>query len=43
MVRALAAAPLRPVIDRRFALADVEDAVDYFRSGHHLGKVVLTW
>ncbi|WP_299308886.1 NAD(P)H-quinone oxidoreductase [uncultured Croceicoccus sp.] len=32
---------LRPVMDRRFALADVADAHAYMDSGDHIGKVVL--
>jgi NADPH:quinone reductase-like Zn-dependent oxidoreductase len=33
---------IRPVIDRRFALADVPSAVRYVEDGHARGKVVVT-
>jgi len=33
---------IRPVIDRRFALADVPSAVQYVEEGHARGKVVVT-
>jgi len=33
---------IRPVIDRRFALADVPSAVRYVEEGHARGKVVVT-
>ena len=33
---------IRPVIDRRFALADVPSAVQYVEDGHARGKVVVT-
>lgn len=32
----------RPVIDRRFALSDVPDAIRYVEDGHAKGKVVVT-
>lgn len=41
MVRALDALPLRPVIDRSFALDDIADAFRLQQAGHHFGKVVL--
>ncbi|MEG8275290.1 zinc-dependent alcohol dehydrogenase family protein [Streptomyces sp. AHA2] len=41
MVRALDGAPLRPVIDRTFELDRLGDALEYFSSGVHLGKVVV--
>ena len=41
MVQALDNAPLRPVIDRTFELTDLSDALKYFSSGRHLGKVVI--
>ncbi|GHD42254.1 zinc-dependent alcohol dehydrogenase family protein [Streptomyces galbus] len=41
MVRALDEATLRPVIDRTFRLDDLNDALEYFGSGAHLGKVVI--
>lgn len=33
---------IRPVIDRRFALADLPSAVQYVEEGHARGKVVVT-
>lgn len=36
------AGSLRPVIDRRFALADVAEAIRYVERGHARGKVVVT-
>lgn len=33
---------LRPVIDRRYPLAEVPDALRYLESGHARGKVVIT-
>jgi NADPH:quinone reductase-like Zn-dependent oxidoreductase len=41
MVRAIEVNDLRPVIDRTFAWTDVGDALDYFESGSHFGKIVL--
>lgn len=41
MVRAIEASTLRPVIDRTFTLDDIGEAVDYFRTGAHVGKVVI--
>ena len=35
------AGKLAPVIDRRFALADVPDAIRYQGEGHPLGKIVI--
>ncbi len=31
-----------PVIDRRYPLSEVPEALRYFGEGHHLGKVVIT-
>ncbi|MGH2482903.1 MAG: zinc-binding dehydrogenase [Candidatus Limnocylindria bacterium] len=33
---------MRPVIDRRYPLADVPDALRYVEGGHAMGKVVIT-
>ncbi|MEX1171442.1 MAG: zinc-binding dehydrogenase, partial [Chloroflexota bacterium] len=33
---------VRPVIDRRFPLADVVEAFRYLEAGHTQGKVVIT-
>lgn len=33
---------IRPVIDRRFALADANDAIAYLAERRHIGKVILT-
>jgi NADPH:quinone reductase-like Zn-dependent oxidoreductase len=41
LVRALDALPLRPVIDRAFALDDIADAFALQQAGGHLGKIVL--
>ncbi|GAE60798.1 alcohol dehydrogenase [Xanthomonas arboricola pv. pruni MAFF 301427] len=41
LVRALDALPLRPVIDRAFALDDIADAFALQQGGGHLGKIVL--
>jgi NADPH:quinone reductase-like Zn-dependent oxidoreductase len=40
-VRAIDATGLRPVIDRRFALAEIADAFRYEESGAHFGKICL--
>jgi NADPH:quinone reductase-like Zn-dependent oxidoreductase len=42
MNRAIAAWKLKPVVDRTFALADVQTAFRYLESGKHFGKVVIT-
>lgn len=42
MVRALDASDVRPVIDKRFALADLADAFRYEESGQHFGKIGIT-
>jgi NADPH:quinone reductase-like Zn-dependent oxidoreductase len=36
------AGKVRPVIDRRYALAEVPDAIRYVETGHARGKVVVT-
>jgi NADPH:quinone reductase-like Zn-dependent oxidoreductase len=41
MNRAIAAAGMRPVIDRVFALGDVRAAYEYLESGAHVGKVCI--
>jgi len=38
----LEAGKIRPVIDRRYPLAEVPDALRYVEDGHALGKVVIT-
>jgi len=39
--RAIAAAGLKPVIDRTFAFGQVREALEYMSSGAHLGKIVI--
>jgi NADPH:quinone reductase-like Zn-dependent oxidoreductase len=41
MLRAVAGAELRPIIDRTFALEDARAALRHLESGDHFGKVVL--
>lgn len=41
MVRAIEAVGLRPVIDSRFALADLADAFRHQEAGRHFGKIVV--
>ncbi|MEU7785238.1 NAD(P)-dependent alcohol dehydrogenase [Amycolatopsis sp. NPDC049159] len=41
MNRAIEHTGLRPVIDRRFAFDEVEEALKHLESGSHVGKVVL--
>ena len=36
------AGKIRPVIDRRYPLADVPEALRYLQGGHARGKVVIT-
>jgi len=36
------AGTVRPVIDRRYPLAEVPDALRYLEAGHALGKIVIT-
>lgn len=33
---------IRPVIDRRYPLAEVPDALRYLEAGNALGKIVIT-
>ena len=33
---------IKPVIDRRYALGDVPDAIRYVEEGHARGKIVVT-
>lgn len=42
MNQALAAARMRPVIDRVFAFSEVKQAMSYLESGAHFGKVCIT-
>ena len=42
MNRAIAAAALRPVIDRRFAFADARAAYHHMQAAGHFGKIVVT-
>lgn len=42
-VRALDATGIRPVIDRRFALAELADAFRFEMSGGHFGKIGVEW
>jgi NADPH:quinone reductase-like Zn-dependent oxidoreductase len=41
MLRTVAGAKLRPLIDRAFPLEDARSALEYLESGEHFGKVVL--
>jgi NADPH:quinone reductase-like Zn-dependent oxidoreductase len=38
----LGAGTLKPVIDRRYGLAEVPEAIRYLEEGHARGKVVIT-
>jgi NADPH:quinone reductase-like Zn-dependent oxidoreductase len=42
MLRTVAGAELRPLIDRTFPLDDARAALEYLESGEHFGKIVLT-
>lgn len=42
-VRALNAAPLRPVVDRRFPLEQLADAFRYEQGATHFGKIGVAW
>jgi len=42
MKELLEAGKVKPVIDRRFPLRDVADAIRYLEAGHAQGKVVIT-
>jgi NADPH:quinone reductase len=39
----LVAGTVKPVIDRVYPIAEVEQAHQHMRAGHHFGKLVLTW
>jgi NADPH:quinone reductase-like Zn-dependent oxidoreductase len=41
MCRAIGAAQMRPVIDRRFDFGEVRAAYEYLESARHIGKVVI--
>jgi NADPH:quinone reductase-like Zn-dependent oxidoreductase len=41
MTRAIEASDIRPVIDRTFPLEELSEALRYFTSGTHLGKVII--
>lgn len=43
MNRAISRHPLKPVIDREYAFADVVEAYRHLQSGAHFGKVVITF
>lgn len=38
----LEAGTVRPVIDRRFHLSEVPEAICYLETGRHLGKIVIS-
>ena len=42
MKELIEAGKVTPVIDRRFPLRDVADAIRYLEAGHAQGKVVIT-
>ncbi len=33
---------IKPVIDRRYKISEVQEAFRYFAEGHALGKVIIT-
>jgi NADPH:quinone reductase-like Zn-dependent oxidoreductase len=38
----MASGQVRPVIDRRFSLADTADAIRYSETGRARGKIIIT-
>ena len=42
MNRAIAAAGLRPIIDRRFVFDDARAAYHHMQAAGHFGKIVIT-
>jgi NADPH:quinone reductase-like Zn-dependent oxidoreductase len=42
MKELLEAGQVKPVIDRRYTLSEVPEALRYFEEGHAQGKVVIT-
>lgn len=43
MIRAFGLNNVHPYIDRIFSVEDITEAMEYFRNGKHIGKVVLTF
>ena len=43
MVRALGGFGWRPVIDRSYPLEETGEAFAWQKTGHHFGKICLTW
>jgi len=42
MTRAIEATGIKPIIDKRFTLADIRDAFACMKAGEHFGKIVVT-
>jgi NADPH:quinone reductase-like Zn-dependent oxidoreductase len=42
MTRAIEATGIKPVIDKRFPLAEIRDAFECMKAGAHFGKIVVT-
>ena len=42
-VRALEVTGIRPVVDRRFGLAELADAFRFQEGGDHFGKIGVEW
>ena len=42
MTRAIEATGIKPVIDKRFPLAEMRDAFECMKAGAHFGKIVVT-
>ena len=42
MLRAMAAMRIRPVIDRRFAFTELQEALAYLKTGQQFGKIIIT-